>query len=258
MNQHKTSAELKMYAKGTLLGKYGTAIGALILIQLITQSVTLLASAILDTSSIYGITVNYAISLIMTLIAAIFSVGQISLYLNMASHQPYKVSNIFNGFRTHPDKAIIIQFLLFLISLGCVLPAVILLIIYALTKISLLMIFLSLLGVAGLIAAYIFMLQFSQSFYLMLDFPDYSAVELMKLSRRIMKGNCQRLFYIYVSFLPLYLLGLLSLGIGFLFIVPYQQMTNVYFYLDLIRCRENSSIEHNVPAADSATNYPVQ
>ncbi len=241
MNQHKTSVELKTFAKGTLLGKYGTAVGAFIIIQLITQSISLIASAVIDQSSMAGLIIDYAISIIMTLIIAVFTVGQISLYLNMACNQPYKVSNIFNGFKTHPDKAIIIQFLLFLIALACLLPAIILVVVYVVTEQSLLIIFVSLFAVAGIIVAYIITLRFSQSFYLMLDFPNYTAIELMTLSNNIMKGNCGRLFYLYVSFIPLYLLGCLSIGIGFLFILPYQYMTNVYFYLDLIHSRENKN-----------------
>lgn len=248
MNQHNSSSELKSLAKETLLGKYGTAIGALILIQLITQSISLIASAVIDATSIWGNIINLAISLIMTLIAAIFSVGQISMYLNMASHQHYKVSDIFNGFKTHPDKAIIVQFLLLLIGLACTLPAILMLAAYYITKAPILYIGISMLGVAGVIVAVILALNYSQIFYLMLDFPDYSAKQLMVLSRTIMKGNRGRLFYLYISFIPLYLLACLSVGIGFLWVMPYQQMTNAYFYLDLIRCREqnNQSINSDI------------
>ena len=78
-------------------------------------------------------------------------------------------------------------------------------------------------------------LRYSQVYYLLLDFPDYSAKELLKMSWKLMKGNVGRLLYIQVSFLPLTLAGLLSFGIGLLFVQPYQNMTYTLFYLDLIQ-----------------------
>ena len=77
-------------------------------------------------------------------------------------------------------------------------------------------------------------LKYSQVYYLLLDFPDYSAKELLKMSWKLMKGNAGRLLYLQVSFLPMTLTGILSFGIGFLFVLPYQNMTYTLFYLDLI------------------------
>ena len=240
MNQHRTSAELKAYAKGTLIGKYGTAIAALIVIQLIVQGIIFLTSSAINQNTISGILIYYLILVIITLITAVFSVGQISLYLNMASNQPYKVSNVFDGFKKHPDKAIVIQFLIFAISLGAMLPAGILGVICIISEKYVLLMAVALLAIAGIVTAYFFLFRFSQAFYMILDFPDYTVKELLSLSNDIMKGNCGRLFYITISFIPLSLLGLLSCGIGFLYIIPYQNMTMTYFYLDLIKCRENN------------------
>ena len=70
----------------------------------------------------------------------------------------------------------------------------------------------------------------SQAYYLLLDFPQYSAMELMKLSFRIMKGHKWEL-----SFLPLGFLCLLSFGIGTLWLVPYMNMTQTLYFLDLMQ-----------------------
>ena len=241
MNQHRSSSELKALAKGSLLGKYGTAISALLTIKLITLAVAFITSNAVNRGSTYGILIYYAISLIIELIAAVFTVGQISFYLNIACKRSYKVSDVFSGFQTHPDKAIIIKFLFLVILLVCLLPFIAILIFYYITKNSILLMFLSILGVLGVIINIYFMLHFSQSFYLLLDFPDKSCAELMKLSKEIMKGNKGRLFYLYIGFIPFLLLGLFSCGIGFLFIIPYMNMTMTHFYLDLIHCREQKN-----------------
>ncbi|MGN1180443.1 MAG: DUF975 family protein, partial [Suilimivivens sp.] len=89
----------------------------------------------------------------------------------------------------------------------------------------------------GSIANVILSLMFSQSFYLMLDFPGYSAKDVLVKSNVIMKGNKGRLFYIDLSFIPLFLLGLCTCCIGFLWILPYYQSTRANFYLDLMKKR---------------------
>ena len=55
-----------------------------------------------------------------------------------------------------------------------------------------------------------------------------------------MKGHKGRLFYIGLSFIPLKLLAILSLGIGFLWVYPYQYMTQTLFFLDLMNPQEES------------------
>ncbi len=75
---------------------------------------------------------------------------------------------------------------------------------------------------------------YSQIYYLMLDFPDYSVRELFYRSRMIMRGHKGRLFYIIVSFIPWYLAGICTCFIGFLWIMPYVQAVKTEFYLDIV------------------------
>ena len=85
------------------------------------------------------------------------------------------------------------------------------------------------------IAVPLFMeLQFSMANYLLVDFPDYEIPELLQTSIKIMKGHRLRLLYIMVGFIPLFLLGFLSFGIGNLWVLSYFRMTLTEFYLDLM------------------------
>ena len=77
-------------------------------------------------------------------------------------------------------------------------------------------------------------LDYSQIFLLYLDNPYLSCREIMHQSKNLMKGNRIRYFYLLVSFVGIALLGVVSLGIGFLWITPYMSMTEVEFYRDLI------------------------
>ncbi len=100
-----------------------------------------------------------------------------------------------------------------------------------------LMIPLSLAFCIGLTGTVVLSLQYSQSFYILLDFPEFTALQCLRFSREVMKGNKARLFYLNVSFLPMYLLGLCTCCIGFVFIIPYVNAASTCFYLELMLYR---------------------
>ena len=82
---------------------------------------------------------------------------------------------------------------------------------------------------------FIFRLTFSQCRYLLLDFPERDWRTLLMQSARLMRGNKLRLFALECSFIPLFLLGFLSFGVAFFWIVPYMESTLANFFLDLMK-----------------------
>ena len=69
--------------------------------------------------------------------------------------------------------------------------------------------------------------------YLLVDCPELSALQCIKLSNQMMKGHKFDLFYLYLSFLGWILLTILTLGIGMLWLIPYMQTSTAAFYLDV-------------------------
>lgn len=234
MHTKKTSAQLKQVARGIMLGKYRNAISILLASDLIINTISVLSATSND--SYLGIGIGIAISFILVLLGTILNVGQCSFYLNIACGQKYEFSNLFNGFKVHPDKIIITQIIIQLLTTLPLLPAIGVMW-YSFKAYNIIVVFLigCMLLIIGAGLSWWISLRYSQVYYLLLDFPEYSAKELLKMSWRLMKGHCGRLLYIQVSFLPLMLAGLVSLGIGFLLITPYQNMTYTLFYLDLIQ-----------------------
>ena len=230
----KTSSQLKQTARGIMLGKYRNAISILLASDLIINTISVLTATSND--SYAGIAIGLAISFILVLLGTILHVGQCSFYLNIACEQKYDFGDLFTGFKVHPDKIIIAQVIIQLLTILPLLPAIGV-ILYSFRAYNIIIVFLigCLLFILGAGLAWWISLRYSQVYYLLLDFPDYSAKELLKMSWKLMKGNVGRLLYIQISFLPLMLAGLISFGIGFLFINPYQNMTYTLFYLDLIQ-----------------------
>ena len=59
-------------------------------------------------------------------------------------------------------------------------------------------------------------------------------------SMRLMDGHKMDLFILDLSFLGWFLLSILSLGIGLLWLIPYVQAAHAHFYEDLVRERGTS------------------
>ena len=236
MYKKKTSAQLKQAARGIMIGKYRNAISILLASDLIVSTLSLFTTT--SSTSYMGIVIGFIISFILILFGTILSVGQCSFYLNIACDGSYQFSDLFTGFKIHPDKTIITQVIIQLLTLLPLIPAIIVMFIttafYA-NNIIISFLIACLLLVVGAGVSWWISLRYSQVYFLLLDFPDYSAGELLKMSWKLMKGNVGRLLYIQVSFLPLMLAGFISFGIGLLLVQPYQNMTYTLFYLDLIQ-----------------------
>lgn len=253
MDQFLSSASLKSMARGQLLGKYGTLIGAYLLHFLCVVPVTMLTSSVIGTNSIGSILVYCAASFLVSLLNGFFLAGESFIYLKVACGQIPAVSDLFHCFQGDQAKVIHIQSILAGTSVLSSLPSMITgrfmgrsmagLMLGAPSadagaNASLFLLY-TILYVVGTAVTVFVRLLLSQAYYLMLDFPEYTAPQLIKMSIRLMKGHKGRLFYIQLSFFPLLMLSMFSCGIGILWLLPYIDATSANFYLDLIKKSKN-------------------
>lgn len=246
MNRFKSSAELKASAREHLLGHYGTVIGAFLLMGLILGTATIAVSLVVDLSTIPGTIIYYAIMFLISVLTGLFTSGNAYLYLKVICGRPVSVGDLFYGFQLCPDKAITIQAWITLITYIANLPQIILNYImmtnfHRMDQVMNLMLPYALSLILSGVVSVMLGLLYEQAFFLLHDFPQYTAKELLQKSRRLMVHHKGRLFYLYVSFLPLMLLGLLSCGLALLWVIPYMAATEAEFFLDLI--------QHNTEAA---------
>ncbi len=234
MGINKNITSLKQQARGLLLGNYRKAISLLLASNLMISTLTLLVGGSAGLSVI-SLTIDYLVSFILTLLGCILQVGQYSFYLKLVCRQETQFKNLFEGFYLYPDKTLLSQFLIHLFTLLCLTPGLVLFILSYFSFIEISGMIILCILVIGAILSLLIKLSFSQCYFLLLDFPKLSALELMKRSRELMKGHKKRLFLLYLSFLPMTILCLFSFGIGFLFVTPYRFMTETLFYLDLVQ-----------------------
>ena len=189
--------------------------------------------------------IYYMISFLVSLLTGILASGEAYLYLKLICGQPISAGDVFYGFKSYPDKAILLQFVLSSLTYICSAPALVFYYLYLTTYRTVYILLMSIAFVIGMAILVVISLMLSQVFYLLQDFPQYSAKELMKMSCQVMKGHKGRLFYLSISFLPLYLLGIFSFFIAYLWLVPYSNTVMTNFYMDLMKNRANTRQQEN-------------
>jgi uncharacterized membrane protein len=228
-----SAAQLKSIAKERSLDKYGTLITANVLIfviQVIISGITTVSSS--GSLLIFGI--NQIITLVVNILLGILVSGKAYLYMNLVYSQTISASDIFFGLRQHPEKAVILQSLFVVVDFLTSLPASLLFFFFFRTQSTNMYTALLLVLVLGIVVNVYVSLTYSQAFFLLHDFPERSAKELLLTSRNLMQGNRLRLLYLNLSFIPLYILGVVSLFIPLLWISVYRYASVAAFYQDLI------------------------
>ena len=86
-----------------------------------------------------------------------------------------------------------------------------------------------LLIVPGIIKSY----SYAMSGYLLMRNPELGAIESINQSRKLMDGEKWNLFKLDLSFIGWILLGIITLGIGFIFITPYIFECRTVFFNEL-------------------------
>jgi uncharacterized membrane protein len=91
-----------------------------------------------------------------------------------------------------------------------------------------------LLVVPGIIAA----IRYSMGYYIMAENHEIEPMEALRQSSALMEGNKMDFFRLVMSFLGWFLLSIVTMGIGFLYLVPYFQMSKLNFYRSIQYERE--------------------
>lgn len=86
-----------------------------------------------------------------------------------------------------------------------------------------------LLVIPGIIKA----ISYSMSYYIRIDHPEYTPLQTITASRRLMQGHKMEYFLLQLSFIGWLLLGTLCCGVGLLWVNAYKQAANAHFYEQL-------------------------
>lgn len=144
--------------------------------------------------------------LLYLIIAGPMALGIVIFSLALSRNQNPKIEQIFEGFKRFGQALIVSILMMVFIFLWALL-----------------------LIIPGIIAA----LSYSMTYFIMVDDISISASDAIKKSKKMMYGNKWKLFCLHFRFFGWALLCILSLGIGFLWLTPYIQVSIAKFYEDI-------------------------
>ena len=188
------NVELMRLSKESLNGNWGLAIGTFLVYGLVIGGIE-------QTSEHYPLS-----SLILLVIAGPLAVGISVFSLNLARNNEARFEQIFEGF--YNFKTSIIAYLLVVVFI---------------------FLWTLLLIIPGIIAA----ISYAMTFYIIADDDSIEPMEAIDKSKKMMDGYKWKFFYLGLRFFGLALLCILTLGIGFLWLIPYVHVTLAKFYDDI-------------------------
>jgi len=139
-------------------------------------------------------------------IAGPMLVGVSMFSLSLSRGENARLEQIFEGFKNY----------------GTVLGAYLLMVV-------LILLWMLLLIIPGIIAA----IAYSQTFYILAEDDAISSMDALKKSKEMMDGYKWKYFCLGLRFIGWALLCILTLGIGFLWLSPYIQISYAKFYEDI-------------------------
>jgi uncharacterized membrane protein len=145
-------------------------------------------------------------SVIGLFIAGPMAVGICMFTLSLSRNENARLEQIFEGFRNY----------------GTVLGAYLLMIVF-------IFLWALLLIIPGIIAA----IAYSQTFYILAEDDTIDSMDALRKSKEMMDGYKWKYFCLGLRFIGWALLCVLTLGIGFLWLSPYIQVSYAKFYEDL-------------------------
>jgi uncharacterized membrane protein len=161
-------------------------------------------------------------------------IGLASIFLQLLYQKKASIGDLFRAFHENSDTAVTISTFISLLELACMLPAIIALAVIPVNGLTPGLGLVILLLAAGAIGIAAVRIRYALVAYLFLDYPEYSAGELIRGSARMIKGHKMRLLKLYLSFIPLYFLGVLSFGIAGMWVISYSKAAVAAFYRDLM------------------------
>tara|TARA_A100001234_G_scaffold142819_1_gene125408 strand:+ start:418 stop:1020 length:603 start_codon:yes stop_codon:yes gene_type:complete len=183
-------------AQESLKGKWGISIAACLIAGVITIMITILGG--------YLINEDWGGNLLSLFVTPPIGVGLALFFLNIHSGNKLEIKTIFNPFKDVWLNSVLAYFMMIVIIL-----------------IGFLLFF-----IPGVIAT----LMFSQVLYIIAEDNKIDPYNALVKSKKMMEGNKWKLFKIMLRILLLAIVCILTLGIGFIWLAPYQNAVYAKFY----------------------------
>ncbi len=223
---------LKQRAKDVLSKNYWNIFMVIILVNLVNSVISGIVLFPAEYSPIISFPLSFAASI---LVIMPLQVGLIKYVLNLSDSES-KLDNLLYSFRSnYMNIATVLLLKELIIAAFVIIPAVIMVIgvvVFAFFQSTRTLLILPLVYIA-FIPVIIKSYDYYLVEYILTEKPDLSWREALKESKTLMHGNRFATFKLHLSFLGWLLLGVLALGIGTIFVMPYMQATDAELYKEI-------------------------
>lgn len=248
-------SELKTLARKSLDGYYSLLAGALVLISFLSGIGGAMSVMLFQGNSMFNLVMSQIFSLIISVIMSVFSAGVYYMFLNVSRGKKTSLQDVVYLFYHHPDRIIVVSLIVTVVQYFLTLPSIIMnyrMDVNAnLLEVAQQSALVSLVMFAGIIVAQFVTMPITLSYYLLIDDVEMEAGQALKTSMKRMKGNYGRYIYMQLSFLGLMILGVLTLYVGFVWIMPYMQMTEIEFYREIMGELDQKKEDAAVPLSET-------
>lgn len=227
--------ELKRIARGNLTGHYLVPIQVFIFATIITSAIELPFLMIQTTNATTVQTVTfYLAEFLIALVGSVLTIGQTKMHLSMARKQQYSKNDLFYGFKNHTDHYVLYGLIVTVATYIAMIPYYVAQSLFSMDASGSTILLCIGLALITLILQVIFQVEFELLYFVALENENLTARQVLQKSHAMMKGNRKKLFVLLLSFFGMDLLAMLSMGIGYLWLHPYQMQTMSNFYLALL------------------------
>lgn len=227
----KNASEFRAIARSRLKGKWGVAVLAGFLYSLIcarsgnTSSINMSENsqssagfgnllggipsgviAFLSGALVFAVILGIVLIIGWTILGSVVSTGYAKFNLRMVDREEASINVMFSCFpqwKTVTVANLLQGLFIFLWTLALIIP--------------------------GIIACY----TYAMVPYILAEYPEMPAGEVLAQSKMLMEGNRWRLFCMHLSFIGWALLAIMTLGIGNLWLTPYRQTAEAAFYREI-------------------------
>lgn len=237
---YKSSRELKADARVSMLGHMSLAVGSMILYMILVLVITEITSFSLPHNMAAAILISVLVNFLVSVIVGIIHIGLKSIYLEMLFGNHPKIFALFRFYRESANSAVVISGFFGLLDTLVSIPCVILLLNtegngFAIFTPALILAFLF-----RSLGQFLVRIFFFPAPYLLMDFPQMQPSAMLRSAAKLMENRRKDYILLNLSFLPLHLLGLMSMGIGSFWVMAYQECACAAFYKDMITARQKT------------------
>lgn len=237
MTLHAASGLIKGEARQSLLGHLPVAIGGNILYLFASVTLTLLGGYAIPGSGVLVMIGTSVILFVVGLVIGTLDYGLCAIYMGLQYRQSPSLLTLFLGFRENSVTILKVQAVISAIGIVISLPVTILSVVRQGALLDNLAIAVPVYGITMLLNL-IVDLVYALVWFILLDYPELTWREVLRGSRRLMRGNKRVLCYIWLSLVPLYIVSVFSVGVAALWVLAYQNASVAAFYRGLVNARK--------------------